>query len=199
MRWILFYRQHLNEFIKIQKLDKENKGTLSLSWYRFRMVGYMIIAEALLARREFLLTLDTLDLMLRDTRRQRKNVSVKVGSPCLHGVISADHVNSMFATLSEEHMEDKLCRGVQKRLIVNTSKNFELSKTRNCNVRDVQVKIKHVNFDELQDIDQAKKEVSASLSRTLYRISNMITASAKSNNSISEDKNQNNAANLSHV
>ena len=188
----------LNEFTKKEGLDEEDGGVLSLSWYRFRMAGYMIIADALLARRELLLALDTLDFMLKDTRRQRKNVSVKNGSPCLRGVMSADYINSVFATLYEENIDDKLCKGIKRRLIVNTSKNFELSKIRNCNVRNVDVKIKLMNFGDLQDIEEVKKEVSVTLSRALYRISKMITVSDLPNDMISEGENQN-SANLSRV
>ena len=167
----------LNDFIQTKGLDGKDEGILSLSWYRFRVAGYMIIAEALLARGETLLALDTLDLMLKDTRRQRKNVSVKVGTPSLLGVISADHVKTMFATFNEQHNGDKLYHGIKKRLVVNTSKNYELSKIRNCNVRNVDVNIQEMNFDEIQDIEEAREQISTMINTTFYRISNIIAAS----------------------
>ena len=181
---------------ELEHSDHEEKGILSLCWYRFRMAGYMVIAEALLARGDMLLTLDMLDLMLKDTRRQRKNVSVKFGSPSLHGIISTNHVNSMFAILKEHNINDRLCSGIQRRIEVKTSKNFELSKIRNCNSRNVDVKIYNMNFDVVQDIEGVKKEISVILTRTLHRISNMITVSVDSNLGLEQEDQ---AANVSYV
>lgn len=102
----------------------------------------------------------------------------------------------MFAILKEHNINDRLCSGIQRRIEVKTSKNFELSKIRNCNSRNVDVKIYNMNFDEVQDIEGVKKEISVILTRTLHRISNMITVSVDSNLGLEQEDQ---AANVSYV